>query len=73
MRTKPHHHPCQRCGAKTECGGTWEQNYDGVPEVICPEFHLEGGINPDFICDDCYEPPDDEPGDPWGGGFAENH
>lgn len=41
-RCKPHHHPCQTCGAKTECGGTWEENYDGWPEVICREFHLDG-------------------------------
>lgn len=56
MRVAPHHHPCQRCQVKTECGGTWEQNYDGFPEVICPEFHLTGGVtNPDFLCGDCSE------------------
>ena len=54
MRVKPHSHPCQRCGVKTECGGTWEENYDGIPPVICPEFHLTGGeLNPDFICEAC--------------------
>ena len=54
-RVKPHHHPCQTCGAKTECGGTWEENYDGFPEVICQEFHrLDGTINADFICEACY-------------------
>lgn len=54
MRTAPHHHPCQTCGAKTECGGTWEQNYDGYPDVTCPEFHVVGGLlNPDFTCPDC--------------------
>jgi hypothetical protein len=53
---KPHHHPCQTCGAKTECGGTWEENYDGSPEVICLEFHrLDGTLNPDFICARCNE------------------
>jgi hypothetical protein len=49
-----HHHKCQDCGAKTECHGEWEQNYDGYPEVICREFHGDGGtINPDFVCPDC--------------------
>ena len=53
-RVKVHHHPCQDCGAKTECGGTWEENYDGFPEVICREFHvLSGGVNSDFICEGC--------------------
>jgi len=53
---KLHHHPCQTCGKKTECGGNWEQNYDGIPEVICREFHLEGGVfNHHFICHDCNE------------------
>lgn len=54
MRVAPHHHPCQDCGAKTECSGTWEENYDGTPEVICPEFHrLIGDVNPDFLCMRC--------------------
>ena len=54
MRVKPHSHPCQSCGAKTPCPGTWEENYDGWPEVICREFHLESGIlNPDFFCSGC--------------------
>jgi hypothetical protein len=53
-RVAPHHHPCADCGIKTECPGTWEENYDGSPEVICPEFHLGGGeINADFICEAC--------------------
>lgn len=56
MRIGPHHHPCQHCGAKTECSGTWEQNYDGFPEVICREFHLDGGtLNADFLCETCAE------------------
>lgn len=53
-RVPVHHHPCQDCGAKTECGGTWEENYDGFPEVICREWHQPNGtINSDFVCDDC--------------------
>lgn len=55
MRVAPHSHPCQRCGVKTECGGTYEPNEDGFPEVICREFHLDGGINPDFRCETCAE------------------
>lgn len=63
MRGPVHHHPCQDCGVKTECGGDWEQNYDGVPEVICREFHLDGGsINGDFLCDACLAKADDEQG-----------
>jgi hypothetical protein len=61
MRGRVHHHPCQRCHAKTECGGDWEQNYGGEPEVICPEYHYSGGfINPDFLCETCAEAPEPE-------------
>jgi len=53
-RVAVHHHPCADCGAKTECGGSWEENYDGFPEVICREWHLSGGFtNPDFVCESC--------------------
>jgi hypothetical protein len=54
-RCKVHHHPCQDCGAKTECGGVFEQNYDGWPEVICDEFNMYSGPNMDFICDACHD------------------
>jgi hypothetical protein len=51
---KPHHHPCADCGSKTPCDGLWEQNYDGFPEVICPEYHgTDGTLNPEFICEAC--------------------
>lgn len=54
MRVAPHHHPCKDCGKKTECPGTWEENYDGEPDVICPEWHMPNGYtNPDFVCEDC--------------------
>lgn len=55
MRVKPHHHPCADCGAKTPCPGTWEENYDGEPAVICPEYHLTTSCtpNPDFVCEGC--------------------
>lgn len=61
MSGKPHHHPCQDCGVKTPCGGVYEENYDGFPAVICPEFHLAGGeINSSWICDGCQWKRDDE-------------
>lgn len=60
-RYQLHHHACQDCGAKTECGGQIEQNYDGSPEWICGEFHLPGGdINGDFICEGCAWKREDE-------------
>ena len=53
-RVKPHHHPCSVCGTKTECSGTWEENYDGTPDVICPEYHLRNGLlRYDFVCEGC--------------------
>jgi len=59
-RVKPHHHPCSVCGTKTECSGTWEENYDGTPDVICPEFHLPNGTtNPSFICEGCLSAEED--------------
>ena len=75
MRIGPHHHPCQRCGAKTECEGLLLRNDDGFPEVICDKFHLDGGeVNADFLCDECAPfDPSDDPDGPWGGGFAPNH
>jgi len=59
MRTRPHHHPCGRCGVKVECGGDIEQNYDGFPEWICREYHTlanqEFRDRDDFLCEDCSE------------------
>lgn len=52
-RQRAHTHPCQDCGTPVDCSGEWEQNHDGVPEVICREFHQHGGINSDYRCDDC--------------------
>lgn len=66
-RVKPHHHPCADCGRKTPCPGTWEENYDGWPEVVCSEFHdmpsqsIADAVNhrtptnSAFVCDDCAE------------------
>jgi len=53
-RCKPHSHPCSVCGAKTECSGAWEENYDGEPAVICPEYHLPNVLlRYDFMCEGC--------------------
>jgi hypothetical protein len=53
-RVKPHHHPCAICGAKTECPGTWRENWDGFPEVVCDEWHMKDGTtNSDFLCEGC--------------------
>lgn len=71
MRTKPHHHPCGRCGVRTECCGTIEQNYDGWPEWICVEYH--GVTSHDFLCEDCEALPECESfrgGDDCDGGKA---
>jgi hypothetical protein len=50
MRQRPHFHACDDCGAKTECPGTYEPNYDGWPEVVCSEVDVAG--HP-VVCDDC--------------------
>lgn len=49
-RQRPHHHPCADCGVKTECPGSYEQNYDGWPEVVCSEVEVLGT---EMLCDDC--------------------
>ena len=57
MRARPHHYPCGHCGTKTECCGDVEQNYDGMPEWICTEYHGTDShhnvIERDFLCDAC--------------------
>ncbi len=63
-RVRPHHHPCADCGTKTECPGAWEENFDGFPEVICPEWHLPNGTtNSDFVCEGCQFKRDDDAGE----------
>ena len=52
-----HQHPCQQCGALVDCAGPLEENPDGVPAVICRDFHLAGGhVNPRVVCDACQRP-----------------
>ncbi len=58
MRTRPHGHPCANCGIRVECCGDVEQNYDGIPEWICREYHSEN--RDDFLCEDCEELPEDD-------------
>jgi hypothetical protein len=53
MRIKPHFHPCDGYGKKTECCGDIEQNYDGSPEWICVEYHKPNGEIVEFWCDGC--------------------
>lgn len=54
MNTIRHHHPCADCGSKTPCTGTLEDNFDGLPEITCADFHLiDGTLNPEFICERC--------------------
>lgn len=53
--SRTHTHACQSCQADTECAGGLELNPDGFPDVICREFHLDGGtINGDFLCETCH-------------------
>jgi hypothetical protein len=65
---RPHRHPCFDCGILVECPGTWEENYDGFPEVICREYHQDGFINSDFVCEECHDAraatPDDDDSTP---------
>lgn len=73
MRTRPHAHPCAKCGVRTECCGTIEQNYDGEPPFICVEYHLPNGSIAEFLCETCAELPEEPEGEAWSGGFAKNH
>lgn len=54
MRIGPHHHPCFHCKEKTECCGEIEQNYDGFPEWVCVEYHVNHR-HFDFFCESCLE------------------
>jgi hypothetical protein len=52
-RSIRHDHHCQECGVKTPCSGELFQNWDGEPEICCRDFHLDHGINRDFVCEGC--------------------
>lgn len=63
MRIGPHHHPCSVCGARTECCGDIEQNYDGWPEWICAEYHGIVGTDVvvrEFLCERCANQREDD-------------
>ena len=57
MRSKNHTHPCQHCGTPVECDGTYSENPDGWPVAVCDLFHRPAGVNPEFLCEACHEPP----------------
>jgi hypothetical protein len=49
-----HSHLCDRCKRPFACGGTWLQNHDGFPSVVCEFFTVEGEKHPIFrACEDC--------------------
>lgn len=50
-KVRPHHHPCTVCGAKTECPGTWVENYGKEPAVLCDEVDVK---HYSTICDACH-------------------
>lgn len=52
MRDGPHTHPCVDCHSPTECFGTLEMNWDGLPTIICQEYHVTFGKY-DFRCEAC--------------------
>ncbi len=49
-----HCHPCVNCGTPTECDGTLEMNWDGLPTIICLEYHVTFGKF-DHRCEACQE------------------
>lgn len=55
MRRKTHTHPCDNAGAgcphRIHCDGTWERNYDGMPEAVCDLYHLTPQLT--WECDEC--------------------
>ena len=61
--TRPlHMHPCWRCQVPFECSGDLEFNYDGIPDILCVEFHEHGHNECEACaetawCEDCGEHP----------------
>ena len=54
MRTRPRHwHPCERCHVTVECSSDLEENYDGWPEVVCPDYDMHS--HDDWFCEDCMD------------------
>lgn len=54
MRRTEHTHPCARCKAAVPCGGSFERNYDGVPEVICTVYHATPDSMGAWECEECF-------------------
>jgi hypothetical protein len=48
-----HTHPCAHCAVALPCGGTYELNHDGMPEVICSAVHRPGGVVRAVVCERC--------------------
>ena len=51
--THGHWHKCAHCAVPVVCGGTLEENPDGLPEVICSSRHLPGGALRVVVCERC--------------------
>ena len=49
---RPHSHPCQWCRDPVPCYGIQRPN-DGFPEVVCEDYHLEGGTIAFLLCEFC--------------------
>jgi hypothetical protein len=52
-RRSPHTHPCERCQQPVACGGDFERNDDGWPEVVCTAYHLPSGTMAHVVCEAC--------------------
>ncbi len=50
--SRTHTHPCRDCKTPTPCDGDLERNIDGLPEIICVEYHVTFGRY-DFRCEAC--------------------
>lgn len=49
-RDRPHSHPCAHCKSPLECHGELLRNFDGWPEVICHEYHVQSLL---LLCEPC--------------------
>ena len=63
-QTHRHVHPCAHCRTPMDCYSEQERNEDGFPEVICPSYHLSGGVLAVVLCEAC-EREDIETARPW--------
>jgi len=59
-----HSHKCAHCKTPVDCYDTQERNEDGFLEVICPSYHLAGGVLALVLCEAC-EREDIETARPW--------